>query len=49
LQARFNFIQQLIQEINDGTLTEPADGQLKWKIHHPDLALLQAEPGTDGE
>lgn len=43
LQTRFSFIQRLIDEINDGTLTERADGQLRWKIHRPDLAGLQTE------
>jgi DNA-binding PadR family transcriptional regulator len=50
LKARFSFVRQLIQEINDGTLTETADGQLRWKIRRPDLALLQAESeGEQGE
>lgn len=46
LEARYSFIQQLLQEINDGTLTERVDGQLRWKISRPDLALLQA--GAEG-
>lgn len=43
LQTRCTFIQRLIQEINDGTLTEMMDGQLRWKVRRPDLALLQAD------
>lgn len=45
LQARYDFIQQLIQEINDGTLTEISNGQRIWKITRPDLASL----GSEGE
>jgi DNA-binding PadR family transcriptional regulator len=43
LEARFTFVQQLIREINEGTLTETRDGQLRWKIRRPDLALLSGE------
>jgi DNA-binding PadR family transcriptional regulator len=43
LEARFTFLQQLIREINEGTLTETRDGQLSWKIRRPDLALLSGE------
>jgi DNA-binding PadR family transcriptional regulator len=45
LEARFAFLQQFIQEVNDGTLTETIDGQLAWKITRPELGLL----GSDAE
>lgn len=45
LEARFAFIQQFLQEVNDGTLTENIDGQLTWKITRPELGLL----GSDEE
>ncbi|MBO0784367.1 MAG: hypothetical protein J2P37_36655, partial [Ktedonobacteraceae bacterium] len=47
LQARFSFIERLLREINDGTLTVMTDGQLRWKVLHPELALLQAEEETE--
>lgn len=43
LEAKLAFVQQLIQEINDGTLTETRDDQRVWKITHPELALLESE------
>ena len=43
LQARYDFIQQLIREINDGTLTEMSNEQRTWKITHPELAYLGSE------
>ena len=43
LKARYDFIQQLIREINDGTLTEMHNGQRIWKITRPDLASLGSE------
>ncbi|HXZ03291.1 MAG TPA: hypothetical protein VEH81_00580 [Ktedonobacteraceae bacterium] len=43
LEAKLTFIQQLIQEIKDGTLAESIDDTLKWKISRPDLALLSGE------
>lgn len=39
--AKLTFVRQLIQEINDGTLTEMREEQLIWKITHPELALLE--------
>ena len=45
LQARYDFIQQLIREINDGTLTEISNEQRIWKITRPELANL----GSDSE
>ena len=43
LEARLAFVQQLIQEINDGTLTETRDDERIWKITRPELALLESE------
>jgi DNA-binding PadR family transcriptional regulator len=43
LEARFAFIQQFIEEVNDGTLTEMGDQQRIWKIQRADLGTL----GTD--
>jgi DNA-binding PadR family transcriptional regulator len=43
LQAKFAFVKQLIQQINDGTLTEMRDEKRIWKITRPDLALLGSE------
>jgi DNA-binding PadR family transcriptional regulator len=43
LQARLDFIQQLIREINDGTLTETSNEQRIWKITRPGLASLGSE------
>jgi DNA-binding PadR family transcriptional regulator len=45
LEARFAFIQQLIAEINNGTVTERIEGQLTWKVTRPELGLL----GSDAE
>lgn len=49
LEARFAFIQQFLEEVNDGTLTENVDGHLTWKITRPELGLLgsDAEKGQD--
>ena len=43
LEAKLTFVQQLIQEINDGTLTEMRDEKRTWKITRPDLSLLGSE------
>jgi DNA-binding PadR family transcriptional regulator len=43
LEAKHTFVQQLIQEINDGTLTEMRDGKRTWKVARPELALLGSE------
>jgi hypothetical protein len=43
LEARLIFVQQLIQEINDGTLTEMSNEKRIWKISRPDLALLRSD------
>jgi hypothetical protein len=47
LEDKFAFVQQLILEINDGTLTETTDGQLRWKILRSELALLSDEQETE--
>jgi hypothetical protein len=44
VEAKVLFMQQLIQEINDGTLTEASANQRVWKITRPDLAQLGSEP-----
>ena len=44
LETRLTFIQQLIQEIHDGTLTEMRGEELVWKVTRPELALLGSEP-----
>lgn len=43
LEAKIAFIKQLIQEINDGTLTEMQDAHMVWKIEHPELAILGSD------
>ena len=47
LEARLSFIQQLIQEISDGTLTEVRDEKRIWKITRPDLSLLGEQMGKE--
>ncbi|HLG64465.1 MAG TPA: PadR family transcriptional regulator [Ktedonosporobacter sp.] len=49
LEARLAFIQQLIQEIHDGTLTEMRGEELVWKVTRPELALLGSEPEEGNE
>ncbi len=41
--AKLAFVRQLIQEINDATLTEMREGQRIWKISHPELAFLMSQ------
>jgi DNA-binding PadR family transcriptional regulator len=41
------WVEKLIGEINDGTLTETSDDILRWKVTRPDLAFLS--PEDDGE
>ena len=48
LKARYDFIQQLIREINDGTLTQMGKEQRIWKITRPDLASLGSESENEG-
>jgi DNA-binding PadR family transcriptional regulator len=47
--AKLTFVWQLIQEINDGTLTEMKDGKRAWKITRPELALLGSEKEEEHE
>lgn len=47
LETKLAFVQQLIQEINDGTLTEIQDGKQVWKVAHPELALLGSDAGEE--
>ncbi|QBD75849.1 PadR family transcriptional regulator [Ktedonosporobacter rubrisoli] len=49
LETRLTFLRQLIQEINDGSLTEIKDGKQVWKISHPELALLGSETEEEPE
>jgi len=42
-EAELAWAQQLIREIQDGTLTETKDGRLGWKILHPDIAFTYGE------
>jgi DNA-binding PadR family transcriptional regulator len=47
--AKFTFVQRLIREINDGTLTEMSGEQRIWKMTHPELAFLMShtEPAQE--
>jgi DNA-binding PadR family transcriptional regulator len=47
--AKLTFVRQLIQEINDGTLTEIKDGKRTWKITRPELSLLGSEKEEEHE
>lgn len=49
LEARHAFVERLVQEINDGTLTETVEGEQRWRIEHPELALLQDPPDEERE
>lgn len=49
LESERGWIQKLIGEIRDGTLTETSDHILRWKVTRPDLALLSSEDGDDKE
>ncbi len=43
LESEQAWVEKLIGEMKDGTLTETSDGTLRWKVTRPDLALLAAE------
>jgi len=43
LEAELAWVQKLVREIQDGTLTETSEGQLGWKILHPDLPSMPGE------
>jgi DNA-binding PadR family transcriptional regulator len=49
LESERGWIQKLIGEIRDGTLTETSDDILRWKVTRPDLALLPSEDGGETE
>ena len=49
LECERGWIQKLIEEIRDGTLTETSDDILRWKVTRPDLALLPSENGGENE
>jgi len=49
LENERGWIQQLIGEIRDGTLTVTSDDILRWKVTRPDLAFLTAEDGGEKE
>lgn len=40
VKAEITWVEKVIQEINDGTLTEFIDGKLEWKIRHPESSIL---------
>jgi DNA-binding PadR family transcriptional regulator len=47
LESERGWIQKLIGEIRDGTLTETSDDILRWKVNRPDLAYLPSEDGGE--
>jgi len=49
LESESVWIQKLIREIRDGTLTESPEGTLRWKITRPDLAFQSLEEGGEKE
>jgi DNA-binding PadR family transcriptional regulator len=49
LESESVWIQKLIREIRDGTLTESSEGALRWKITRPDLAFQSLEEGGEKE
>jgi DNA-binding PadR family transcriptional regulator len=49
LESESVWIQKLIREIRDGTLTESSEGTLRWKITRPDLAFQSLEEGGEKE
>jgi DNA-binding PadR family transcriptional regulator len=49
LESERGWIQKLIGEIRDGTLTETSGDILRWKVTRPDLALLPSEDGGEKE
>jgi DNA-binding PadR family transcriptional regulator len=49
LESERAWVQKLIREIKDGTLTETSDDILRWKVTRPDLAFLPSEDGGEKE
>ncbi len=47
LESERVWVEKLLEEIKDGTLTESSDDILRWKVTRPDLAFLPSE--DDGE
>ena len=47
LESERAWVQKLIREIKDGTLTETSDDILRWKVTRPDLAFLPSEEGGE--
>lgn len=43
------WVEKLIREIEDGTLTETSDDILRWKVTRPDLAFRAIEDGSEKE
>jgi hypothetical protein len=43
LETKRSFVQQLLEEIHNGTLTQIREKQQIWKVTHPELALLGGE------
>ncbi|WP_069802435.1 hypothetical protein [Thermogemmatispora onikobensis] len=49
LETKLTVVRQLIQEINDGTLTEVSGGRRIWEITRPELASPGSETGQESE
>lgn len=49
LAAKLAFVQQLVREINDGTLTVMREEERVWKVEHPELAFTESAmaPGQE--
>jgi hypothetical protein len=43
------WVEKLIGEIKDGTLTDSSDDLLRWKVTRPDLAFLESSDGGEQE
>jgi DNA-binding PadR family transcriptional regulator len=40
IEAEVAWVEKIIREIKDGTLTETVDGALRWKVLHPETSVL---------
>lgn len=49
LESERGWIQRLIEEIRDGTLTVTQDAILRWKVTRPDLAFVTSGDGGEKE
>jgi len=47
LESERAWVEKLIREIKDGTLTESSEDALRWKVTRPDLAFLPSEDGGE--